>query len=222
MHPLCSSSVWQSPLPLKHIFKHWPEVRAFAASSKAVTLTYGKESMTLVFWKGNPMVCLVLLTVQTDRRTDVWTDVLHGLGGPAGALGSTDQLPPSWLRTLRCDSQLSPQRPWTQSFFNYTRAFTKKLTWTAIQWLKHKPYLYFISVFQSFLNFFFSFSFFGCICVFSRFKSVCFALLFWSSSDPVLCWEAQSQRNWFLDLMLGGRERIRARIRSGARIWVHY
>ena len=38
---------------------------------------------------------------------------------------------------------------------------------------------------------------------FSWFKSVCFSLFFWSSSDPVLCWEAQSQRNWFLDLMLG-------------------
>ena len=63
---------------------------------------------------------------------------------------------PLWLRTLRCDSQLSPQRPWTQSFFNYTRAFTKKLTWTAIQWLKHKPYLYFISVFLSFFYIFFS------------------------------------------------------------------
>lgn len=51
----------------------------------------------------------------TARWTDVWTDVLHGLSGPAGrwaeALNSTDQLSSSCLRTLRCDSQLSPQRP---------------------------------------------------------------------------------------------------------------
>lgn len=174
MHPLCSSFVWQFPLPIKCIFKHWPQVRAFVASPKAFTLTYGKESMTLVFWKGNPMVCLAFLTRQTHRRTDAWTDVLHGLRRPAvepRPSAPQTNFHPSWLRTLRCDSQLSPQRPWTQSFFNYTRAFTKKLTWTAIQWLKHKPYLYFISVFQSFLNFFFSFSCFGCICVFSWFKS---------------------------------------------------
>lgn len=157
MHPLCYSSVWQFPLPLKCIFKLWVEVRAFVASPIAFTLTYGKKihDTSLLKGKSNGLS-------RSPHRTNGWTDGWVDKCPPwpqrasrwAEALSSTDQLPPLWLRTLRCDSQLSPQRPWTQSFFNYTRAFTKKLTWTAIQWLKHKPYLYFISVFQSFFEFF--------------------------------------------------------------------
>lgn len=60
------------------------------------------------------MVYLDLLLGQTEKGTDRWTDVLRGLRGPAGDLRSTDQHPPTWLRTLRCDSQLSPQPPLTQ------------------------------------------------------------------------------------------------------------